>query len=183
MDSPAPLHSQLSDLSLDAGSHGALQDEDLTLTLGDDSFDQQYDDQDDDTEEQRLPPPVGLGGSAGAGSSGGTDVAFGGSMGALPPPSLPSPSRAGPGSSTTPGRSSNERTTEDEGDADSDLDLDLLAEGGEGGEGSGISEEERKRIVELREERDGLRGMNRTLEGLLAGLRGMDSKLKVSGTL
>lgn len=176
----SPLHSQLeSSLSLlSPGMHGQLQDEDLTLTLGDDSFDQYSGD--DQTE--RLQQPV-FGSSSNASASGGAgaqskskaDVAFGGSMGVLSPASLPSPLPPVAGPSSTP---SARRAREEEEDADLDVDYELL-EGGEGGEGSGITEEERKRIVQLREERDGLRGMNRTLEGLLNGLKGMEGKLQV----
>lgn len=94
------------------------------------------------------------------------------------PTSLPSPSPAA-APATTPARKG--AAAAGEHDQDADVDLDLL-EGAEGAEGSGITEEEKKRIIELREERDGLRGMNRTLEGLLTALRGMDSKLKVRRT-
>lgn len=175
----SPLHSDLNSLSLlSPGMHGQLQDEDLTLTLGDDSFDGE--EQEDGTE--RLQQPV-FGSSAAGGAreqqtKAKADVAFGGSMGVLSPvPSSSLPSPLPPPPAATP---SARLARESEEDADLDVDYELL-EGGEGaGEGSGITEEERKRIVQLREERDGLRSMNRTLEGLLSGLKGMEGKLQVS---
>lgn len=41
------------------------------------------------------------------------------------------------------------------------------------------SEEDKRRILELKAERDGLRVMNKTLADLLGGLHGMDVKLQV----
>lgn len=153
---------------------GQLQDEDLTLTLGDDSFDG---DEQEGEQTERMQQPV-FGSSAGGReqSKAKADVAFGGSMGVLSPAPSSLPSPLPPPVASTP---SARRAREDE-DADLDVDYELLDGGGEAGEGSGITEEERKRIVQLREERDGLRGMNRTLEGLLQGLRGMEGKLQVS---
>lgn len=231
MDSPAVLHSSLASLSI-AGeggstasssarggggttrSAGLLQDEDLTLTLGDDDTDFLDDDDDDGRGDEsfdqdrdhargdsselshnrvfRGQQDSALGGGGGAGGTKRLpqdDIAFGGSMGVV--------SAAGFGDVTLPGGDAGRATTgtdqhsgtagagpatavagaTDSADAfDLDYDEDL-----DGEEGSGMTEDEKKRILELREERDGLRTMNKTLGSLVLGLKAMDSRLQVRG--
>ncbi|KAK4053630.1 hypothetical protein OIO90_003869 [Microbotryomycetes sp. JL221] len=182
VDSPHGLSSHLARMSM---SHGALQDEDLTLSLGGD----------DDTLDLTAQQPSRTYPAAPGASS--HEVAFGGSMGVVQTQQLYDDNRAnvygnaaeattprGAGKArfdatrTTPGTATKGSASTDavENDYDyeeDDVDVDL--------ESNDLSEEDRRRIVELRDERDGLRTMNRTLRSLLGGLEGMDIKLQTLG--
>ncbi|BGP19992.1 hypothetical protein JCM10213v2_008123 [Rhodosporidiobolus nylandii] len=183
------LNSQLRSLSLSAGAGGNgggdgdfLQDEDLSLALGDgadDSFDLMSAQpsfstavrggahgQDDGEEETlRLEPSHAQSGAKGKqkqqdGAGAGKDVFFGGSMAAAQA-GLPASKRFDPtflSSATAPSSAP-------------------AADGAEGAEDEedeenyeGYSEEEVKRIKELRMERDYVRGLNRVLEGVREAL-------------
>ncbi|KAK4048523.1 hypothetical protein OIV83_004691 [Microbotryomycetes sp. JL201] len=172
IDSPNALTSHLARMSL---SHGALQDEDLTLTIADDDdtighsvSGAAMDDEDEDRDARRTAERQ--------------EVAFGGSMGAVTSQRLYSqqPVQATPKAGKAQTAVRLDATTPvnptvnpgyDASDDQDDLDMD----------DPNATEEEKRRIAELREERDGLRVMNKTLRELLGGLQGVDAKLQVLG--
>ncbi|KAM0786026.1 hypothetical protein ACM66B_006841 [Microbotryomycetes sp. NB124-2] len=175
-DSPNPLSSHLARMSL---SHGALQDEDLTLTLPDD----------DDT----INHDADGGGGGREQQVGRNEVAFGGSMGVVPTSQRydqlgsaeATTPRATKGTAATAGARADATTPINSGAAARYDDDDELQQDYEDDdidvEGADVTEDEKKRIAELRDERDGLRVMNKTLKGLLSGLQGVDAKLQVLG--
>lgn len=190
MDSPAPLHSSLASMSLSTargGGAGLLQDEDLTLTLGDDDEDEdsfEQEDRDDDAPPRRdASSSKSTGVDVGVRSGPGSDVVFGGSMGVV----SAAAGYGDPTKTTTTTTASDEQpatgTTANSRAAavpqtyivDEDDDVDL-----EGESAKDYSAEEKKRILDLRDERDGLRGMNHVLGGLIGGLKEMEVKLQVS---
>lgn len=198
---PSDLSSNLADFSLTShrtrppntqrfslGAAGLLQDEDMSLAMGGDDLDdsfglfnhpQSLDDTEEADETERLDreeeKTVKM--SHGAKGSSGGGFEFGGSMAAstnTQPFSLStSTSTRQAQLQTTPRRRSEDEGGEAEEEQEQEED-ELLIEGF-----SSFSEEDQKRIRELRAERDELRGMNKILEQVVGSLKLTEGNMTV----
>ncbi|GJN93951.1 hypothetical protein Rhopal_007010-T1 [Rhodotorula paludigena] len=169
-----------------SGGAGFLQDEDMSLALagGDDSFD-------------FVQPPVGAGAGERGAPAGDEEetLRFDGGPGTAAKGKAPAPEAeglffGGSMASAQRGPSASQRfagaavgssVAGTAGVAADEVMLDgAVDEEEDDGESGmeGYTEEERERIVRLRDERDGLRGMNRVLDGMVGALRGMEGKMQ-----